>query len=218
MAAVDELAEDAIDALIQAGFRRSQRFLYRPACPGCEACVPVRIPVAHFRPGRTLRRVLRRNADLRAKARSPRASPEHYALFIRYLRARHPRGGMDGMGFAEFREMVEDAFNGTLLVEFRDPEGRLFAVSLTDRVESGLSGVYKFFEPDCPRRSLGTLIVLWHVEEARRLGLPYVYLGYWIQGCAKMSYKSRFRPLERLAGGRWVPFDRIEGGRGERIA
>jgi arginine-tRNA-protein transferase len=194
-----------IDLLTAAGFRRSQHALYKPACPDCRACVPVRIAVAGWRPSRAERRVLKRNADLMAAERPPRATAEQYALFHRYLLARHDDGGMAQMGPASYEEMVETALPGSMLVELRAPGGRLVGVSLTDRVASGLSGVYKFFAPEEGRRSLGTYIILWHVLRARELGLPYVYLGYWIKDCRKMAYKARFAPLERLDGAEWRP-------------
>ncbi len=211
VAILDELAPESFDLLTAAGFRRTQRYLYRPDCPGCNACVPVRIPVADFRWTRGFRKVWHRNAGLRAVERPPVATAEQYDLFSRYLASRHAGGGMAGMTFEDYREMVEEAAPGTMLVEFREPDGTLFGATLTDRVESGLSGVYKFFEPGAERRSPGTFIVLWHVVRAGQLGLPYVYLGYWIAGCRKMAYKSRFRPLERLEGARWVAFADGEG-------
>lgn len=193
------------DALATKGFRRSQHFAYRPACPGCQACVPVRIPVAAFAPGRALRRVLRRNADLGASERPARATAEQYELFCRYQRHRHGGGEMAAMGWDEFVAMVEDTAVDTTIIELRDAHGRLLAASLTDRVGDGLSGVYKFFAPEEARRSLGSYVVLWHVERARALNLPYVYLGYWIAESPKMAYKARFQPLERLRGCAWEP-------------
>jgi arginine-tRNA-protein transferase len=192
-----------VDLLTAAGFRRSQQALYKPACPDCRACVPVRIVVAGFRPGRAERRIRKRNADLVAEEGPPRATAEQFALFHRYLVARHQDGGMAQMGLSSYVEMVETALACTRLVEFRDSSGRLLGVSLTDRVASGLSGVYKFYAPEETRRSLGTFIILWHVARAQELGLPYVYLGYWIEHCRKMAYKARFSPLERLDGAVW---------------
>lgn len=191
------------DRLLRAGFRRSQRFAYRPACPGCSACVPVRIPVDRFLMSRAWRKILHRNQDLSVRERPPVASVEQYALFERYLLSRHEDGGMADMSFADYSAMVAEAGVRSNLIEWRRPDHRLMAVSLTDRAASGLSGVYKFFEPDEPRRSLGTQIILWHVQRARELGLPHVYLGYWIRGSQKMSYKARFKPLERLGPGGW---------------
>jgi arginine-tRNA-protein transferase len=199
------------DLLTAAGFRRSQHALYKPACPGCRACVPVRIAVAGWGPSRAERRVLKRNADLVAEERPTRATAEQFALFHRYLMARHDDGGMARMGLESYEEMVETALPGSFLVELRDRTGRLVGVSLTDRVASGLSGVYKFYAPEEERRSLGTFIILWHVRRARALGLPFVYLGYWIRDCRKMAYKARFAPLERLDGAEWRPFAAIDG-------
>lgn len=194
-----------VDLLTEAGFRRSQQALYKPACPGCTACVPVRIVVSDFAPGRTDRKLLKRNADIVAAERSPLATAEQFDLFRRYLAARHDDGGMATMDREAYDDMVESGVHGTMLVEFRDGTGRLVGVSLTDRIATGLSGVYKFFEPGMERRSLGTFIILWHVRRAAELGLPYVYLGYWIRDCRKMAYKARFMPLEALRGAEWRP-------------
>jgi len=191
------------ETLMQAGFRRSQSVLYRPVCPSCSACRSVRIPVAEHRPSRSLRKVWRRNADLGLTVAPPRFSEEHYRLFRRYIERRHQDGGMSEMDRGSFRRMLESSPVTTHLFEFRDPGGRLMAASLTDEVASGLSGVYKYFEPEAASRSLGTHVILAHVEEARRRGLAHVYLGYWIAGSPKMAYKARFTPLEILAGTTW---------------
>jgi leucyl-tRNA---protein transferase len=196
-------ADHRHEHLMQAGFRRAQRLAYRPACPGCRACVPVRIPVARFALSRGWRRVLRRNADLVAHERPLLATEEQFALFSRYLAGRHAEGGMTAMAWPDYRAMIDDSPVAGLVAEWRRPDGSLIAVSLTDRCASGLSGVYKFFEPDEARRSLGSLIVLWHIARARELQLPFVYLGYWIAGSAKMAYKARFRPLEHLTADGW---------------
>ena len=203
-----------LDLLTEAGFRRSQGFLYKPVCPGCAACVPVRVRVAGFAPARTFRKLERRNADLAAAERPAQATHEQFALFRRYLLSRHGDGGMVRMGWESYRDMVEVSPPSTRLVEFRDAGGRLVGCSLTDVIRTGLSGVYKFFDPDEERRSLGTLMILWHIARARELGLPYVYLGYWIEECRKMAYKARFAPLERLEGAGWVPLE-LPGGDGE---
>ena len=196
-----------LDLLTEAGFRRSQGYLYKPVCPDCRLCVPVRIAVESFRPGRSFRRVLARNRDLSGRVIGAVSTDEQYQLFHSYLRRRHRDGGMIRMDRGAYTEMVEVAPATTRLIEFREPSGRLIGVSLTDFVRSGLSGVYKFFEPTAAQRSLGTFIILWHVEHARTLGLPYVYLGYWIAESRKMAYKARFAPLERLEGAFWRPFD-----------
>ena len=197
---------DRLDLLTEAGFRRSQGYLYTPVCTNCLRCVPVRVVVGEFLPGRGFRKVLARNGDLVASETDAVASDEQFALFHRYLRHRHHDGGMVRMDRAAYTEMVEVAPASTRLIEFREPSGRLVGVSLTDYVRSGLSGVYKFFDPDATARSLGSFIILWHIEHARRLGLPFVYLGYWIGESRKMSYKARFAPLQRLNGPSWQQF------------
>jgi arginine-tRNA-protein transferase len=201
----DDVSEGEHDRLIRAGFRRSQSMAYRPVCPGCSACVPIRIPAADFRFNRGWRRVLRANADLLASEHPAKALDEHYQLFRRYLASRHADGGMAGMGWSDYRSMIEDGPPSAGLIEWRYGDGRLAGVSLTDRVTSGLSGVYKFFDPEAAKRSLGSMIILWHVQRARALGLAYVYLGYWIAGSPKMAYKARFRPLEQLTVRGWQP-------------
>jgi leucyl-tRNA---protein transferase len=198
------------DRLLLAGFRRSQNFAYRPACPGCQACVPVRIPVAGFRLTRTWRRILKHNADLEASELRAVATPEQFDLFSRYLSGRHAESGMSEMSWEDYRTMVEDSPIDSVLIEWRRPGGALIAASLTDRAASGLSGVYKFFDPGEPARSLGSLIILWHVQRAREQGLPYVYLGYWIAGSPKMAYKARFQPLEHLTPAGWQPLSLTE--------
>lgn len=198
------------DELSAAGFRRSHNLIYKPACLGCDACVPVRIPVKRFIASRSQRRVLRQNADLAVTVAPARATLEHYALFDRYQHTRHAGGGMASMSFADFRAMVEETPVDTRLVEARDATGDLVAVSLTDWLADGFSGVYKFYSPDIAAHSLGTFLVLWHVERAREEGLAHVYLGYWIGQCGKMSYKTKFRPLEALGPDGWSDLP-IEG-------
>lgn len=197
--------DDQFGLLTETGFRRSQGFLYKPICPDCAACVPIRMVVADFRPSRAFRKVLARNADVVVTERPAVATAEQFDLFHRYQLGRHGEGGMARMGFDAYREMVEVSPGATRLVEFRADHGRLIGASLTDYIPSGLSGVYKFFDPAEERRSLGTLAILWHVRRATELGLPYVYLGYWIRDCRKMAYKARFEPLERLQGAAWAP-------------
>lgn len=192
------------DSLNQAGFRRSHGFLYRPACPGCHACVPVRVIVDRFVPSRRFRRVEKRNSDLVATCAPAVSSDEQYDLFKRYLEARHDDGGMARMNRDEYAELVERATAETFIVEFR-LAGALVAVALTDRLLSGLSGVHTFFDPDLAARSLGTYTILWHIAEAARAGLPFFYLGYWIDGTRKMRYKTQFRPIEQLTATGWRP-------------
>ncbi|MGH7109636.1 MAG: arginyltransferase [Stellaceae bacterium] len=199
------------DDLSRAGFRRSHRFAYRPACRGCSACVPVRIAVARFTPTRSTRRVVGANRDLTGRLLAPRATTEQFRLFWVYQRMRHGGGEMAAMSYADYRAMVEDTPVRTAIAEFRDGDGRLFAASLIDRLDDGLSAVYSFYDPAQTKRSLGTWSILWLIEECRRSRFPYVYLGYWIADSPKMAYKARFTGLERLVPGGWVDFPRPAG-------
>jgi arginyl-tRNA--protein-N-Asp/Glu arginylyltransferase len=196
-------AEGLHDRLSRAGFRRSHNIAYSPVCPGCRACIPIRIVAGAFQPDRTQRKVAKANADLLAYEMPARASAEQFALFQRYQAARHGDGDMAAMGFYDYRAMVEDTPITTGVVEFRDPAGALLSACLTDWVSDGLSAVYSFFDPGQDRRSLGTYAILWLVSRAQSLGLPYVYLGYWVPESRKMAYKVRFRPSEALSGGMW---------------
>jgi arginine-tRNA-protein transferase len=189
--------------LSRAGFRRSHHLAYRPACIGCAACVPVRIPVADFVESRSLRRIRRIDRDLVSHLREPRATPEQYRLFARYQRSRHADSDMAAMSFGDYRAMVEDSPVDTALLELRDAAGVLLGSSLADVLDDGLSAVYSFYAPEAPRRSLGSYLVLMLVDEVRRRRLPYVYLGYWIEESPKMAYKARFRPLEGLEPQGW---------------
>ncbi len=191
------------DDLSRAGFRRSHRFAYRPACTNCQACVPVRIDARAFAPGGSLRRVMRRNADLWARERPARATTEHYRLFARYVDARHGDGDMAAMTFADYQAMVEETVLDTRLHELRDASGQLMAVALVDWLDDGPSAVYSFFEAQTTDRSLGTQIILQLIADALTCDLPYVYLGYWIAETRKMAYKTRFRPLEALGPSGW---------------
>ena len=204
-------AEALNDALSKQGFRRSQNVLYRPSCAECSACLSARLRVADFRPGRSQRRVLRRNAGLRRRTTSPWATEEQYALFRAYLDSRHATGGMADMDLFEFAAMIEETPIRSRLIEYLDPStpddafAGLKAVCLTDVFDDGLSMVYSFFDPERDRDSLGTYVILDHVALAAELGLPYVYLGYWVPGSPKMGYKSRFDALEVYRGGHWQP-------------
>ncbi|MSP82138.1 MAG: arginyltransferase [Alphaproteobacteria bacterium] len=198
-------AQDLHDDLVRAGFRRSHGLAYRPACRGCDACVPARVPVAQFAPNRTQRKVWRRNRDLIVHELPAQATREQFELFRRYQRARHHDGGMALMGARDYQAMVEETSVATRIVEARRADGRLVAVSLTDVVADGLSGIYKFFDPDQSDRSPGTYLVQWHIARAAALGLPYVYLGYWIADCDKMAYKANYRPIEVLGRDGWSP-------------
>ena len=200
-------AEALHDRLSRAGFRRSHNIAYSPVCPGCQACIPIRIDARAFEPDRTQRRVARANAGVSAAEMAPRATAEQFALFNRYQKARHADGDMAAMGFYDYRAMVEDTPISSCVVELRDDTDRLLGACLTDRLSDGLSAVYSFYEPVEDKRSIGTYIVLWLVQRARELQLPYVYLGYWVPQSRKMAYKARFRPSEILAGGAWRPLE-----------
>ena len=205
------------DALTHAGFRRSQSILYRPACERCSACKSARIPAAEFSPSRNQRRVLKRNAYLKRQPVAPEATPEQFAVLSRYLDARHGDGDMAGMDFFEYAGMVEEGAQRTNIVEYRDDEGRLMACALVDELIDGFSMVYSFFEPELQRDSPGAFMILDHVARACDTGLPFVYLGYWVQGSPKMDYKARYKPLEILepSGWRSLTKDEAEGGSAE---
>jgi leucyl-tRNA---protein transferase len=198
-------SEATHDRLSRAGFRRSHNIAYSPVCPGCNACIPIRIVAPEFEPNRTQRKLQKLNADISGFEMPARATAEQFALFQRYQQARHGEGDMAAMGFYDYRAMVEDTPITTGMVEFRDAQDRLVGACLTDWLSDGLSAVYSFFTPEENRRSLGSWAILWLVARARALGLPYVYLGYWVPESRKMAYKSRFRPSEVLLGGTWRP-------------
>lgn len=191
------------EALALAGFRRSQSLVYRPACEACDACQSVRVIVEDFAPSRSQRRILKRNEDLIAAERDATATEEQFALFTRYLNARHADGGMTSMNFGDYAMMVGDTPARSAVTEYRDAQGRLLAAMLSDRMETGVSLVYSFFDPDEAKRSLGVYMVLAQIREAAAQGLPYAYLGYWVSGSAKMDYKADYQPLEVLRPGGW---------------
>lgn len=201
------------DALGRIGFRRSQSVAYRPSCSDCAACVSVRVRAADFFPSNSQKRNLRRNGDLIASACKAWATDEQYALLRSYLKSRHPEGGMADMDEQDFTDMVEQTPVDSYLIEYREPtsdgsQGRLVACCLTDRQGDGLSMIYSFFEAHHPlREGLGTYVILDHIQRAAQASLPYVYLGYWIDGSTRMAYKARFQPLERLGPDGWSAFD-----------
>lgn len=188
--------------LVRLGFRRSGAFTYRPYCDHCRACVPVRIPVGSFRPNRTQRRISKDGATLTHFRRRLAYDSEHYALYLRYQRLRHPGGGMDQDSREQYQHFLLHSNVSTDLFEFRD-SGGLRMVSLVDQLVDGLSSVYTFFDPSVRGSSFGTYSILWQIERCRELGLPYLYLGYWIGESRKMAYKASFRPIEGLVGGKW---------------
>ena len=219
-----------VDNLLRGGFRRSQNVAYTPYCEGCQSCISVRVLVDEFEPARSFRRVSEANADLVPRRVAPRPTSEQYSLFRGYIDARHSDGGMADMTVLDFAMMIEDSIVDTFITEYRlrpaddagpgldtarqggpnsQREGRndgwpLIGVALTDRLSDGLSMVYSFYDSELTSRSLGTYMILDHIEHTRRLGLPYLYLGYWIEGSRKMSYKARFGPQERLGANGWA--------------
>ncbi len=202
---VGERAPELNNILTQGGFRRSQSIAYRPACEGCRSCVSVRVVARDFRPTQSMRRVLRRNTDITGDMRIAVPTSEQYAIFRAYLDSRHRDGGMADMTVLDYAMMVEDSHVETRIIEYRlRGSGELIAIALTDVLGDGLSMVYSFFEPDQAARSLGTFMVLDHIARAQRMGLAYVYLGYWVRGSRKMDYKSRFLPQERLMPDGWT--------------
>jgi arginine-tRNA-protein transferase len=212
---VGERAGELNNILTQGGFRRSQSIAYRPACEGCRCCVSVRVIAKEFRPTRSMRRIANRNGDIVSDMKIAVPTSEQYSIFRGYLDSRHRDGGMADMTVLDYAMMVEDSHIETRIIEYRRlaGEGRvgvrhdagdLIAVALTDVLADGLSMVYSFFEPDEAPRSLGTLMVLDHIARAQRMGLAYVYLGYWVRGSRKMDYKGRFLPQERLTPDGWA--------------
>lgn len=192
------------NTLSQAGFRRSQDLAYRPACDDCNACVPVRLPVNLFHPSRSLRRIAARNRHLAMEEAPAVATREHFLLFRRYLLERHRGGGMAEMDFEDYRAMIEDTPVDTHLLEFHEPDGKLYGICLCDQMSDGISLVYSFFDPIYGARSPGTYMILASAKRAQDLGLSYVYLGYWIAQSHKMAYKARFSPMERLGPEGWT--------------
>lgn len=197
-------AQALYDHFARAGFRRSHNILYRPACPDCRACVPVRVNVGEFCPSKSQRRVLRMNQNLLIREIGTTATLEQHALFTRYQYSRHGDSDMAAMNMADYRAMIEESPIDTRMIELRTPQGRLVACCLVDFLGDGLSAVYSFYSPMDVRRSLGTHMILWLIGRARKLNLPFVYLGYWISKSEKMSYKTRFGALQELRATGWT--------------
>jgi len=218
---VGEKASSMNDILTHGGFRRSQNIAYRPACESCRACVSVRVAADQFKDTRAFRRVVRNNSDVIGQDMPPAPSSEQYSLFRSYLDARHFDGGMADMSVLDYAMMVEDTHVETKVIEYRlrGPDsgitgrgaGPLLGVALSDVLSDGLSMVYSFFDPTVRDRSLGTYMILDHIHRTRTLGLPFVYLGYWVAGSRKMNYKTRFSPQQHLGPNGWTEADRPPG-------
>ncbi len=195
------------DELIRSGFRRSGLFVYRPSCRHCNACIAVRVDVAKFSPDRSQKRSFKRHSTLSVREKALRFDAEHFELYGRYQKARHPGGGMDNDSEEQYRNSLLLSQVDTSLYEFRD-SGELRMVSIIDEIGDGLSSVYTFFDPDLPGASLGTYNVLWQIDLCKKLNLPYLYLGYWIEECRKMAYKHNFQPQQGYVGGKWQTMEK----------
>ena len=217
---VGDRAPQLNDVLTQGGFRRSQNIAYRPACENCRACVSTRVVARNFVLVRSFRRILRANTDVLVNDIPARPTSEQYSLFRSYLDHRHSEGGMADMSVLDYGLMIEDTHVETLLIEYRLPAaragqpGELVGCALTDVLSDGLSMVYSFYDAEnCTHRSLGTFMVLDHIARTRRMGLPYLYLGYWVEGSRKMAYKARFAPQEHLGSSGWTIHRKTAGNR-----
>ncbi len=200
------LNQSIYNQLAVAGFRRSGNDLYLPGCTDCSACIPLRVPVSHFSPGRSQQRTWKRNQNLDSKILPAEFKADHFALYKDYLQSRHPDGGMAESDESQYVKFLCSYWCKTRFIEFRD-NGKLLAVAVTDYLDTALSAVYTFFDPDERQRSLGTYAILYQIDLAKRLGLRWLYLGYWIKTCQSMNYKADYRPCEMFKDGHWQPLN-----------
>lgn len=198
----EPLTADLYGQLLEQGFRRSAAHVYRPHCMGCTACISVRIPIDIFSASAAQQKIIRRNQDLTVQAVSSQFRSEHYELYQRYIEQRHADGDMYPPSPEQFQNFLNTDLDFACFYEFRLGE-QLLAVAVTDVLPTGLSAMYTFFEPDDKRRSLGRYAILWQIEHSLRLGLPHLYLGYWIKDCQKMNYKTQYQPLEGFINQHW---------------
>lgn len=196
------MSAEVYDSLVKHGFRRSGTLVYRPHCRGCRACVSVRIPVDCFEANRSQRRNFQRNRDIEVRTLAPTFDSEHFELYRRYQRQRHPGSSMNDPDPKKYVDFLTESCVDTQFFEMRI-DTALVGIAVADRLVDGLSAIYTFYDPDLSGRGLGTFAILWQIREARRLGLQWLYLGYWIEHCEKMHYKERFRPLYGFRDGRW---------------
>ncbi|WP_049722124.1 arginyltransferase [Gilvimarinus polysaccharolyticus] len=198
-----EVDAELYSELSELGFRRSGGHLYRPHCVNCQACMSCRIPVNQFRPNRSQRRCAKRNQDLDICFIDDISSDEHYALYEHYINTRHRDGDMFPPTREQYNAFLSREWGVTRFIEYRS-QGALVGVAVCDQLQTGLSAVYTFFDPEMTPRSLGVFAILVQIEQAKRMGLAYVYLGYWIRECRKMAYKTQYRPLQILTNKCWV--------------
>jgi leucyl-tRNA---protein transferase len=197
-------------SLLDMGFRRSGSDIYRPDCQGCQSCVPIRLPVDRFTPRRSQRRVWNRHqATLKVTTLTARFSQDHFDLYLRYINSRHPEGEMANPTEDDYRRFLISSWCDTSFVEFRI-DGKLLSVAVIDMLPHGISAVYTFFDPEMDTLSPGVFAILWQINETKRLGLPWLYLGYWVPGCQKMEYKQDYRPVQVYSEGVWKEFSTAE--------
>ncbi|WP_271270337.1 arginyltransferase [Aliamphritea hakodatensis] len=201
------IATDAYSQLSDLGFRRSGKHIYRPYCNHCQACISVRIPVREFHRSKSQQRIWNRNSDLLISQSAPRFTDEYYDLYARYIEARHSDGDMYPPSQSQFSTFLVESQQQGCFIEFRLPDKQLIGIAVIDDLIQGLSAIYTFFDPQQTRRSLGSYAILWQIEEVLRQDKDYLYLGYWVRDCQKMSYKTSFRPLEMLLQGEWLNVD-----------